>query len=260
VSAPLTCFDVIPGYAMLTVDTSADPRLQFGRLACVFLAWIAVSGVARAAVLDQSQDGIKGSIIVGPSDQRIAQTFTPGLDGDLETVRLRIAVSPSLTPDGSDLLLEIMNTTDGVPNGVVLGTASLPHTAFPDATGVVPTATPYADFAFSGLELRAGTRYALALRAAANTCGSISCEAPAYRVDTIQGVDPYPLGQLFVASGVLPTFALDGDLSFQTYMARITPVPEPAGWLVFIVGIAALAGRRRLHSRILCSARRGQRV
>ena len=229
---------------MLTADTPSDSARHFACLACALLGSIAWSVMAPAAVLDQAQDATSSNINVGPSDQRIAQTFTAGVDGELEKVRLRVANLPSLTSEAPNLILEIMNTDQGVPNGAVLGTASLPHTAFPDAGGLVISPTRYTDFDFAGVPLHAGTRYALGLRAAADTCGLVSCAAPAYRVDDMFGGDPYPAGQLFLGTGAVPTFLLVGDLSFQTFMGQVAHVPEPNTWLVLIAGLAALAVAR----------------
>ena len=232
---------------MFDLDKVRKTSQQLGCLLFTLLSWIAI---APAAVLDQAQDTTNSNILVGPGDQRIAQTFTPTIAGKLEKVRLRIGYLPAVTGDAGDLLLEVMNTDNGVPTGTVLGTGSLAHTAFPLAGGLFNS--PYTDFDFTtGVSLLAGTRYALALRVAGgSTCagGPASCSTPAYRADDVFGVNPYPNGQLFMGSNALPTFALNGDLSFQTYMAAAAvAVPEPAGWLTLIVGLAMLPAARRLR-------------
>jgi hypothetical protein len=231
--------------AVLDLDKVRKTSQQLGCLLFTLLSWITL---APAAVLDQSQDTTNSNILIGPDDQRIAQTFTPGIDGKLEKVRLRIGYLPAVSGDAGDLLLEVMNTDNDLPNGTVLGSASLAHGAFPLAGGLFNS--PYTDFDFPGVPLHAGTRYALALRVlGGDTCGagSASCTTPAYRADDVFGVDPYPIGQLFLGANVLPTFALSGDLSFQTYMTAAA-VPEPAGWLALIAGFAALAAARRLRT------------
>jgi len=98
---------------MLTADTPSDSARQFACLACALLGLIAWSVMAPAAVLDQAQDATSSNISVGPSDQRIAQTFTPAIDGKLEKVRLRIGYLPAVTGDAGDLLLEVMNGLRG---------------------------------------------------------------------------------------------------------------------------------------------------
>src|SRR5690242_5216016 len=96
------------------------------------------AGVQAAVVLDQSQDAADRNLFIGALDQRIAQTFTAGVDGELGQVRLRIGYLPSTGGgDASDLLLQLMSTTGGAPNGTVLGSASLAHTAFPIAGGLL---------------------------------------------------------------------------------------------------------------------------
>jgi len=229
------------------LDKASKTSQHLGCLLFILLSW---TTIAPAAVLDQSQDTANSNVLVGPGDQRIAQTFTPAIAGKLEKVRLRIGYLPAAIGDAGDLLLEVMNTDNGVPTGTVLGTVSLAHTAFPLAGGLSNSA--YTDFDFTtGVSLLAGTRYALALRVAGgSTCagGPASCSTPAYRADDVFGVNPYPNGQLFTGSNALPTFAPNGDLSFQTYMAAAAvTVPEPASWLALIAGLASLSTARRLR-------------
>ncbi len=229
----------------------------------VLLSW---SAAAPGAVLDQSQNSTSSNRFIGATDQRIAQTFTPSIEGELSQVRLRIGYLPSTGGNASDLLLAVMTTTNnGVPSGTVLGTSSLAHTAFPSAGGLF--ASPYTEFDFSGVPLHAGQRYALALRETtpATVCspGKPACAEPAYRANYLFAQNAYPRGQLFSGIGAVPTFALTGDLSFQTYMTATTAamtattgaevMPEPAAWLALITGLAVLA-LTRLRPRRLQTA------
>jgi len=225
-------------------------------LTCALLVLLSWSAAAPGAVLDQSQNSTSSNRFIGATDQRIAQTFTPSIEGELTEVRLRIGYLPSTGGNASDLLLAVMTTKNGVPSGTVLGNASLAHTAFPSAGGLF--ASPYTEFDFSGIPLHAGQRYALALRVTtpASVCrlGKPACTQPAYRANYLFAQDAYPRGQLFSGIGAVPTFALTGDLSFQTYMTATTAamtattaaelIPEPAAWLALIAGLALLAATR----------------
>ena len=217
----------------------------------VFLSW---SVAASGAVLDQSQDATGSNIFIGATDQRIAQTFTPSIEGDLSEVKLQIGYLPSIGGTASDLLLEVMTTasngapSNGAPSSTVLGTASLAHTAFPTAGGLLdPTPTA---FDFSGIPLHAGQRYALALRVTTpgSVCGPATpaCTEPSYRASYHLATDAYPRGQLFSGVGPVPNFALIGDLSFQTFMipAAAQAAPEPTTWLALLAGLAGLVATR----------------
>jgi hypothetical protein len=228
-------------------------------LACAIPVLVSWSTAAPGAVLDQSQNSTSSNRFIGATDQRIAQTFTPSIEGELTEVRLRIGYLPSTGGNASDLLLAVMTTTNkGVPSGTVLGASSLAHTAFPSAGGLF--ASPYTEFDFSGIPLHAGQRYALALRVTtpASVCssGKPACAEPAYRANYLFAQDAYPRGQLFSGIGAVPTFALTGDLSFQTYMTATTAttaaaeaMPEPAAWLALIAGLAVLAAARSRSRR-----------
>jgi hypothetical protein len=213
------------------------------------MLWPAVSS---GAVIDQVQDLTSSNLLVGATDQRIAQTFTAGIEGELSQVRLRIGYLPSTGGDASDLVLEVMNPDiNGLPAGSVLGSVSLSHTAFPIAGGLF-NPTRYTDFDFAGIPLHAGSRYVLSLRVAtpAAVCGagSASCTEPAYRADYFfSGTDPYPGGQLFTGTGAVPRLALFGDLSFQTFMnTPLVAVPETRTWAALLFGFAGLAMTRKL--------------
>jgi len=205
-------------------------------------------GAPAAIVLDQSQDAADHNLFIGALDQRIAQTFTPGIDGDLEQVRLRIGYLPSTGgSDASSLLLQVMSTTGGAPSGNVLASASLPHTAFPIAGGLLNS--DYTAFDFGGVPLHRGTVYALALRVAVpgDTCAreTGSCSQPAYRANYLLNSDAYARGRLFSASAAVPNFALSGDLSFKTFMnVAATAVPEPGIGLALLAGLGFVAAAR----------------
>ncbi len=227
------------------------------RLACLLgipVVLLSVSVRAPAAVLDQSQITTNSNIFIGAVDQRIAQTFTPAITGDLDAVGVRIGYLPSPAGDASDLVLDVTSTTaGGLPTTTVLGTATLAHTAFPLAGGFNPA--QFTQFSFTDLALHAGTRYALVLhvKTPGAVCGNRpQCSEPAYRANDVFGSDPYAGGQLFMASAALPTFALVGDLSFQTFMTATTiAVPEPQTWFGFLIGLTALllVSRHRMLSR-----------
>ena len=239
---------------MPTADNWMYRAKRLAGLTCVLPVLLSWSAAAPGAVLDQSQNSTNSNRFIGATDQRIAQTFTPSIEGELTEVRLRIGYLPSTGGNASDLLLAVMTTTNnGVPSGTVLGTASLAHTAFPSAGGLF--ASPYTEFDFSGVPLHAGQRYALALRETipATVCspGKPACAEPAYRANYLFAQNAYPRGQLFSGIGAVPTFALTGDLSFQTYMTATTAttaaaeaMPEPATWLALIAGLALLAAAR----------------
>src|SRR5215813_553268 len=171
--------------------------------AACLLAFL-VAWTARAAVVDQSQENANSNLFIGAIDQRIFQTFTPAIEGELTDVRLRIGYLPSTGGDASNLLLELMTTTaSGAPSGSVLATVSLAHGAFPIAGGILESS--FTDFVFGGVPLHAGTRYALALRVASPQAVCVSamsaCTEPAYRANYLFATDAYTRGQLFEGTG-----------------------------------------------------------
>ena len=120
-------------------------------LAGVLAAVLFAPGTARAGTLDQQQENTAG----GPTSIDFffsrAQTFTASITGTLDQVDLFL-VGGLL---GDPLTVQIQGVSGGVPNGVVLASASVPAASVPDDTGSW-IAIPIAPVAVT-----AGTQYAI---------------------------------------------------------------------------------------------------
>src|SRR6266496_5888346 len=87
----------------------------------LFAAWVLVgfgSAASQAPVLDQVQSYWTG-YESGSAGTTIAQTFTPSIEGQLDHISLAI-----LFRDPSQVFpitLQVVETGDGIPTGVILG-------------------------------------------------------------------------------------------------------------------------------------------
>ncbi len=186
---------------------------------------------ARTEILDQYQEDsdMWGMISV---EGFFAQTFTPGISGQLDHIDLHIG--EWIWDPGYPSTVSIVNTAGGLPNGSALG-----EVEFPEPFNGWNTI----DFLAESVFLSAGTQYAIILS---------NDDDPALHIEPtvtwrITETDAYSGGSLWswmVDVGWnqdfdLPTYDLAlMDAAFRTYM-----VPEPA--TIGLFGLGGLLLRKR---------------
>ena len=173
------------------------------------------AAAAAQLVVDQEQPvlGLMSAGIGGDYDQRLAQTVTAGLDGDLTHVELAVGCQ------SGTLIVEIVFLEGDLPGTRVLTTAAVEAAALPP--GSFPP--PFVRIELSApVRMSRGDRFAIVLR---NDTGS--CGIPLT-------VDAYPDGRAFYdaldAGGPRPrvwtpwnSMGLSADLAFRTIVhARST--------------------------------------
>lgn len=171
-----------------------------------------VPPIQPIGLLDQYQEVVEPIVAVGPLSSYLAQTFTAGMTGSLETVELSLCLD--LPPHQTDTAnLRIESVGGGFPTGTVLATAA-PVTLQNASCEWIPFvfATP--------AHVVAGVRYAIVLRA----------PTPYW------GFSPERLGDLYAAGQALSNgfvYSDPSDLAFRTYVrpteahqVRVTTSPE----------------------------------
>lgn len=126
----------------------------------LFLFLVLAPPVSAGVVLDQYQNlwnTVATLPIGGPTDQKLAQTFEAGMTGSLDHVQLIFTCEPdSIGP----FTVEIRSVgADGLPDGGALGSVDLDSSTL----NLVPP--QLRDVVIPGVELVAGTRYAIVMRA-----------------------------------------------------------------------------------------------
>jgi hypothetical protein len=152
---------------------------------------------------------VGGLAIGGPSDEKLAQTFTAAHTGCLTHITVPIGCDPTET-----LLVQIQQTTGGVPNGTVLLSETFAGSLFP---GLSPSSVQggFRIIEFKKpLFISAGTEYAIVLHAGFAGCGWFQGPLgdPYLRGHAYFDARPNPPG--WVRNGV---FGRD-DQPFQTYV------------------------------------------
>lgn len=147
----------------------------------------ALFGAAHAAeVVDQSQllinpaSGYLG--IGGGSEQKLAQTFTAGVTGNLVAIRM-----PVIGCGGGELVMEVrLAAPDGTPNGTLLST-----TRYAPAT-VPPSGADFHEFRLGEpLRIRRSVKYAYTLRMDSSALTSNCSYAKSEAGDTYAGGEHY---------------------------------------------------------------------
>ena len=153
--------------------------------------WLAVSMPAQAAgdAIDQSQQ------IVSSFDSLktpMAQTFTAGVNGQIDRVSLMVATTSGPFP--TTATVQIQNVTGAKPNGTVVGTSSF--------SGTVNCCHLWHDFAFNpAVSVAKGTQYAI-----------VMTSNPAITWYDSFSFDTYPAGQMWLFS--------NGQWAYQTSFGR----------------------------------------
>jgi hypothetical protein len=182
-------------------------------------------------ILDQSfTSGGSSSLgnAIGECCDFAAQTFTPGLSGLLTEVRVDIIGT-------GQLHIDVESVSAGVPNGVVLGSATL-------GTGNSSLSDPIIFVQL--IQVVAGMQYAII----ASEIGGVGSWGGGTG-------DPYSGGELRDLLRGTSTWINEGagyDAHFQTYVeVPHGAVPEPGTLPLFIVAMSTLAGLRLRRNRQL---------
>lgn len=189
------------------------------RLVLFMLCLISPAALA-GVVLDQyaiSYNSVATLRVGGLSEQKLAQTFEAGVSGRLDRVVLVFTCTAGST---GLFTVEIQNTgADGLPDGSVLGSVSL------DSSTLTLEPVTFRDVVVPGVDLVAGTQYAIVMRAD----DKASCLASEGPVEG--GFFHYPRGSgYFDARPNPPGWTLfvpqSRDLPFYTYM-RVADLTGP---------------------------------
>ncbi len=174
------------------------------------------STASAGVVLDQSVIGFHETplAIGGSSEQMLAQTFVPGISGELSHLELVFSCSV----DSVGLLTVAIERvdSDGQPNGDVLGSVSL------DSSTLNMEPIFFREVIIPGVNLIAGEKYAIVMSADASaSCASREgpCETCFFN---------YPSGEAFFDArpnppGWVAFFPQGMDLPFYTYMRTAEP-------------------------------------
>ena len=146
--------------------------MRIDRLAGLSLAaLIAITASAvpahAAGTLDQEYTVAGGSGTLVEGVNQVAQVFTAGITGQLDTIDFRIS---SFSPTGPDLTMTIKATSGGLPTGAGLATSTVARSATSGTTAWVT-------FTFSSpITVVSGTQYAIVLSTTATTGNGYSTE------------------------------------------------------------------------------------
>jgi hypothetical protein len=208
------------------------------------------TGVAMAAsTLDQQNtvyadpyNPTGGSFGVD-ANQRIGQTFTAGISGNLDKVSLygSLMAEEPLNPAPGDLTVDIFAVdSSGDPTGSSIGYGSVP------ATNFTPYNIEWFDVPLSQPALiSSGTQYALVLASTEARCVRPDDPRPCpgfYSAIFAGSGNPYPGGYVGIFSGgdIFSFNNKDADLAFKTYVSPAPPeVPttkeqcKNGGWKKF---------------------------
>jgi hypothetical protein len=185
-------------------------------LACAFAAFTPATGAALAGTLDQSQSNFDelGTGAFLSYQNSFAQTFKAGITGNVDKVELQL--SRTNAPD-APLVVELRDAPGGSPGGTILSGLTLP-------AANIPTSKAFLPIGLTG-HVTAGTEYTIIAHSSATSGTGF------YTWGSSSAVNPYPAGDLFVATGSTgngpwvtgeSTGNFTGDLTFRTYVVPST--------------------------------------
>ena len=190
-------------------------------LLCASMLFACASANANLITLDQSYVEGGGASSGGP----LAQTFTIGISGILDSIRVEANFF-------EDVTLDIYTVENGLPSA--FGAGSLASISVPDAS----LEWLQIDLSAYNIGVTAGEMLAFVIQGANN--GIAAGYSDFY--DTYDGGRAYELG----LNGWVPLspFGDDTDFNFQTFVST-NPIPAPATLTLFMLGLCALRQRVR---------------
>src|SRR5579859_4077979 len=89
-------------------------------------ALLAPMPAAAVGIIDPAGQDLGGLVDVArvTAAQSLAQTFTPGLSGELNSLSLAMGEDPSALPTDT-LLIQLQGTSGGLPSGAILAATTL---------------------------------------------------------------------------------------------------------------------------------------
>ncbi len=197
----------------------------------LFAALIPLEEARSAPVLDQEYVAAGTNTLVISSNQPLAQSFTVGLDGVLDSVEVQVFRTDTSTT--GTVTLSILEVTGGVL-GSVLTSVTRPVTD-------LATAAAFLLFDLADLDVDAGDT--LAIRMVSDTPGGGNC-TPACWVGDFPGLFADGTGYVFDQPNVR-------DFGFRTFIdADIDAVPEPSALGLIVAALAGLGFAARRRTRI----------
>ena len=198
-------------------------------------------GFANAAVIDQYQLSYSGGIAFWEEDRAVAQTFTAGMSGQLDSIMLDIGVNEaSNVPEDFYMHFAIAEWSGSTP-GTILGSVDL----LADSS-YVSGEDDFIDFLGESIFFTSGSLYSIILT------NDESYTDPAFPYGyfntgarTNWDGNLYSGGNMWtMIGGDWVVWSEDGgsDLYFATYMSN---VPEPGTLLLLCIGLLGLSFIRR---------------
>lgn len=228
---------------------SSSKKSYFERIiACALLLAVPSVRAAVGEVIDQSNPHIfsAGAIGFGSAtlynSNRLVQTFTAGINGQLTRVDLQLMQSgtlPTNTINQDITLLVFMPLNGSSPvSGNPLATATISHFDIPGNSAVLNGAVVSVSLDTSPVPMIAGQTYSLEL-----VTDQVWDSRPrGWHFGWLLTGNSYSGGTEWLNSGNTDFVSQTTDLSFQTF---VVPVPEPSSLVMIGLGGAGLFLRCR---------------